>query len=104
MNRDQQKQPKQPVKTKTRHDPARTAANKARRIARAEKQRSVDRAKQIDHGASRFHNRAKLKFLPPVAAKAVKRRMKHAANATAIHFIPERAMFQLGVRARLVGG
>lgn len=105
MNKQQPtKQTKQSA-PKKRHDPARTEANKARRQEKArlaQLRKAQDKADHAgDHGSARFMKRASLSFLPGPKAKAVRRIQQ---STRAIHFTPERAFFQLGQRARLVGG
>lgn len=100
-----QKKSKQPEAPKKRHDPARTAANKARRLMKdklAKARKAQEKADhKADHGSARFMKRARLSFLPAPQAKAV-RRLEKAKLPTDIRFTPERMFFQLGVRARMV--
>lgn len=107
MNQQQsmkQKKSKQPEAPKKRHDPARTAANKARRLmkdrlAKARKAQEKSDHK-VDHGSARFMKRARLSFLPGPKATAI-RQLEKAKLPADIRFTPERMFFQLGVRARL---
>jgi len=100
-----QKQTKQAA-PKRKHDPARTEANKARRVEKdrlAKLRKAQDKAdRRADHGSARFLKRAKLSFLPGPKAKAVAKALKRHSGP--IHFTPERVFFQLGLRARLVEG
>lgn len=96
-----QKKTKAPEVQRKRHDPARTTANKARRLEKdrlaklRKAQEKMDH--KADHGSARFMKRARLSFLPGPKARAVKKLTRQAP----IHFTHEREFFQLGQRAYL---
>lgn len=105
MSKQPTKQPKkQPAAPKKRHDPARTAANKARRQEKArlaQLRKAQDKADhKADHGSARFMRRARLSFLPGPQAAAV-RKLQRRNSSSEISYTPVRMFFQLGQRARL---